>query len=175
MPSLKKRWFSDLVNADDGSLFGAFSSCSKPPLTSTSRVTGFRAKQREGAEIITEELPFTGCVQNTHFIKSEAWMQMFNLEGVSVTPASFLLNFKPKKQKLDEDHPTDMSHGVLCLFLCKTKEYVYHWYDMISWVLINCSLSLVKNKLDKGTVMRIPAHSNVTSCMVKTVLFSNSP
>jgi len=135
MPSIKKRWFSDLhvVNADDGSLFGAFSSCRKQPLTSTSQVSGFRAKQKEEAEVITEELSLNGCVQNTHFIKCEAWMEMFNLEGISVTPTSFLLNFKPKKQKEGEDHPTDMSHGVLCLFLCKTKEYVYHWYELLSF------------------------------------------
>ena len=130
---VKKRWFSDLVSADDGSLYSAFSSCSKQPLTSTSRVSGFRAKQRDEAEIITEELPFTGCVQKTLFIECEAWMEMCTLEGVSVTPASFLLNFKPKKLKKDEDHPTHMSHGVLCLFLCKSKEYVYHWYDLLGF------------------------------------------
>ena len=132
MPTVKKRWFSDLVSADDGSLFGAFRSCSKQPLTSTSQVSGFRAKQRKAVEIITEELPFTGCVQETLFIKCEAWMEMFTLEGVSVTPASFLLNFKPKKQKEDEDHPTDVSHhGVLCLFTFKAKEYVYHWFELL--------------------------------------------
>ena len=130
MPSVKKRWFSDLVSADDGSLFGAFSSCSKQPLPSTSQVSGFRAKQREEAEIITEELSFTGCVQKTLFIKCEAWMETFTLEGISVTPASFLLNFKHEKWKEEEDRPNDMSHGVLCLFSCKTKKYVYHWYDL---------------------------------------------
>lgn len=131
LPSVKKRWFSDLVSADDGSLFGAFSSCSKQPLTSSSQMSGFRAKQREAAEIGTEELQFTGSVQKTLFIKCEAWMEMFILEGVSVTPASFLLSFKPKKQKEDKDHPTDVSHGVLCLFLFRTKEYVYHWYELL--------------------------------------------
>lgn len=148
MPPVKRRWFSDLVSADDGSLFGAFSSCTKQPLTSTSRVSGFRAKQREEAEIITEELPFTGCVQNTFFIKCEAWMEMFTLEGVSVTPASFLLNFKPKKQKEEADHPTNMSHGVLCLFSCKTKEYLYHWYDLLGFYQLQ---QLFKDKLAIGT------------------------
>ena len=122
-----------MVSADDGSLFGAFSSCTKQPLISTRQVSGFRAKQREEEAEITEELPFTGCVQSTLFIKCEAWMEMFTLEGVSVTPASFLLNFKPKKQKEDEDHSANMSHGVLCLFSCKTKEYLYHWYDLLGF------------------------------------------
>ena len=131
LPSAKKRWFSDLVSPDDGNLFGAFSSCGKQPLTCSSRVSGFRAKQREATEIITEELPSTGCVQKTVFIKCEAWMEMFTLEGVSVTPASFLLNFKPKKRTEDEDHPTGVSYGALCLFSFRTKEYVYHWYDLL--------------------------------------------
>jgi len=148
MPPVKKRWFSDLVSPDDGSLFGAFSSCNKQPLTSTSRVSGFRAKQRDAVEIITEELPFTGCVQKTLFIKCEAWMEMFTLEGVSVTPASLLLNFKPKNQKEDEDRPTDVSYGVLSLFSFKTKEYVYHWYDFLVFLLH--ITELFKDRLDRG-------------------------
>ena len=146
LPSVKKRWFSDLVSADDGNLFGAFSSCSKQPLASSSQVSGFRAKQREAAQIVSEELQLTGSVQKTLFIKCETWMEMFTLEGVSVTPASFLLSFKSKKQKEDKGHLTDVSHGVLCLFSFRTKEYVYHWYVLLLFLLT----TLFKDKLDRG-------------------------
>lgn len=126
MPSVKKRWFSDLVGPEIGSLLGALSSCSKQPLPSCNRVSGFRAKQREAVETSAES---TGCVQKTLFIQCEAWMEMLILDGVSVTPASFLLNFKPKKQNQNEGQPSDVSYGALCLFSFRTEEYVYHWYD----------------------------------------------
>ena len=127
MPSIKKRWFSGLVSHYDGNTLGAFSSCGKQPLSNRNRVSGFRAKQREATETSAEELPSIACVQKSLFIKCESWMEVFTLEGISVTPASFLLNLKPKKQNEEEEHPRDVSHGVLCLYSFKTKEYVYHW------------------------------------------------
>ena len=128
MPYVQKRWFSGFVSQDDGSVLGAFSSCGKQPMTSCSRMSGFRGKQREAAETIADELPSTACVQKTTFVRCEAWMETFTLEGVSVTPASFLLNLKPKKQN-QEEYPSEVLHGALCLYSFKTKEYVYHRYD----------------------------------------------
>lgn len=136
MPSVKKRWFSGLVSPYDGNIVGAFSSCGKQPLTDSSRVSGFRAKQREAAETTVEEFTSTACDQKTHFIQCKSWMEMFTLEGVSLTPASFLLNLKPKRRNEEEGHPSDVSHGALCLYSFKTKEYVYHWYDHC--LFINC-------------------------------------
>ncbi|XP_078373747.1 spatacsin-like isoform X3 [Oculina patagonica] len=138
MPSVKKRWFSGLVSPYDGNIVGAFSSCGKQPLTDSSRVSGFRAKQREAAETTVEEFTSTACDQKTHFIQCKSWMEMFTLEGVSLTPASFLLNLKPKRRNEEEGHPSDVSHGALCLYSFKTKEYVYHWLSEPSVIVQSC-------------------------------------
>ena len=127
MPTVKERWFSDLVGPDDGNLLGAFSSCSKEPMTNCSKMSGFRTKKREAVETTLETFSSPEILQKALFINSEDWMKMYNLEGVCVTPASFLLTFKAKKLLKKQEQPSDVSHGVLCMFSFKTQEYVYHW------------------------------------------------
>ena len=114
---------------EDGHLMGTFSSCDKQPSTSCNTVSGFKARQGEAAEMVTDKVQSPGCLQRTLFIRHESWMEMFTLEGVSITPASFVLNFKSMQLGETEEPPSGVSHGVLCLFLFNTKEYVYHWYD----------------------------------------------
>ena len=126
-PSVKKRWFSDLLGPDDGHLMGTFSSCNKQPLTACSRVSGFRAKQGEATDVVAGIVQSSECPQTTLIIQHEDWMELFTLERVSITPASFVLNFQPK-QLNEKENSGDVSHGVLCLFLFNTKEYVCHWY-----------------------------------------------
>ena len=136
-PCVKKRWFSDLVDLNDGHLMDRFISLNKQPLSSSSSVSGFKAKQGEAAETVSDEVP-SWSVQRTLFIQHETWMEMFSLQGFSITPASFLLNFKPKQTNEHEEYCGDDSSGVLCLFSFNSKEYVCHWYDdCFCFILIN--------------------------------------
>ena len=136
-PCVKKRWFSDFVDLDDGHLVGAFNSCNKQPLSHSSNVSGFKAKQGEAAETVADEVQ-SWSVQRTLFIQHETWMEMFSLRGVSITPASFILNFKSKQTNDQDEYCGDDSHGVLCLFLFNSKEYVCHWYDdCFCFIIIN--------------------------------------
>lgn len=125
-PSVKKRWFSDLVCPDNAFLIGTFTSRNKQPLPSLGRVSGFQARQGDVALLVADRVRSV-CLQRTVFIQHETWMESFTLEGVSITPASLLLNFRPKQSGEQEKYPADDSHGVLCLFSFSSKEYVYHW------------------------------------------------
>ena len=126
--SLTKKWFFDFIGPDDGSLIGSHNSCNRK-LFPGPRVSGFKA--REGAEtaVMTAEGMQSRCQGGTIFLQHEAWMEEFSLAGLSITPASLLLNFCNKqKAKIKEGSTIDDTHGILCLFSFSTKEYLYHWY-----------------------------------------------
>ena len=127
--SVKKRWFSDLVGLEDGHLMGTFTSCHKKPLASCSNLSGFTAKQAEAAQTVADSKTTSEYFQRTLFFPHEVWMEMFILDGIFITPTSFLLNFKPKQLSEKDENSSDVTHGVLCLFMFNAKEYVYHWYD----------------------------------------------
>ena len=126
--SLKKKWFSDLVGPDDGSLIGSHNSCNRK-LFPGPRVSGFRAKESREIAVMVAERMQSRCQGRTIFLQHEAWMEKFSLAGLSITPASLLLNFCCKQRtNIKEGSTVDDTHGILCLFSFSTKEYFYHWY-----------------------------------------------
>lgn len=90
-------------------------------------MSGFNGTKREAERTPPEVLPSPEILHKTIFVRCEDWMKVYKLKGIWVTPASFLLCFKPQRLTENPGHPSDVSHGVLCLFSLKTQKYLYHW------------------------------------------------
>lgn len=166
----KNRWFSHLVGPGDGHLLGTFTSCHKLPFTSCSRVSGFRGKQAEAAAAALEGETNTECRQKVLFFRHEAWMEVFDLDGIFITPASFLLNFKSKQLSETEEQSYDDSYGMLCLYLFNTKEYVYHRLSESS-LIVRCCETTYPPLLLTSKSLAVPVFDIMQDQLVHKVMY----
>lgn len=166
----KNRWFSHLVGPGDGHLLGTFTSCHKLPFTSCSRVSGFRGKQAEAAAAALEGETNTECRQKVLFFRHEAWMELFDLDGIFITPASFLLNFKSKQLSETEEQSYDDLYGMLCLYLFNTKEYVYHRLSESS-LIVRCCETTYPPLLLTSKSLAVPVFDITQDQLVHKVMY----